>query len=603
MGPGAYDLEEIRRRADLAEIISPHVALRRAGRRLVGLCPFHQERTPSFTVDAERGLWYCFGCRAGGDVFKFVEMIERVPFSEAVEVLARRLGVPPRPGADQAERSRRERMLALHAAAAQHFQSRLASPAGRHAVAYLRRRGLTRATAERFGLGYAPDSWDDLLAAMGKLGFSPEELGQAGLAVRRDDGSGFYDRFRNRVLFPIRDAAGRIIAFGGRALADDQQPKYLNSPETPIFQKGRALYAFDIARRAMADAGRALIVEGYLDAIACHDAGLTETVATMGTALTADHVELLRRHVAQLALAFDSDSAGLAAALRSRQLFQDAGLDVRVVTLPPGADPDRVVRDRGGDALRSLVASAVPIVEWELERILSRLRDDQRGVQTLREAIRSLAGVPPGVEREYYIRWLAQRWGDDSPSHVAATEAAIREELGRLSAGRPARGRRTAQSASAQPPQTGKPAGNRLQAGLLAALLEDPALAARYAPELEGTDFADENHRRVFDAISALLARGETVTARAVLAELAPEARGALAELAVGDLPREKMAAAAAAAVRRLVEARLRRGEAALRQRLEGAKSAEEREAILREKMEFSRRRSELAQQRVLGDQ
>jgi DNA primase len=605
---GGYDLEEIRRRADIVEIISPHVALRKAGRRLVGLCPFHQERTPSFTLDPETGLWHCFGCKAGGDLFRFVELIEKVSFAEAVELLARRLGVTPRRPADAARQQERERLLDLHRAACEFFQSHLRAQAGRRARAYLDQRGLSAESRESFALGYAPDGWDALLITMGRRGYSGQELARAGLAVPRE--GGFYDRFRDRLIFPIWDPAGRVIAFGGRALSDEQTPKYLNSPDTPLFQKGRVLYAFDRARQAMGESGQAIVVEGYLDVIACHEAGFVQTVATMGTALTPEHVELLRRRVAKLVLAFDADSAGLAAALRGRELFQQAGLSVRVVSLPEGLDPDGVIRERGSEAFGELVRAAVPMVEWELRRLLEPLQGaaEEARMEGMRQAVAVLARLPAGVEREYYIRWLAQQWAPDVPSRIASLEAALRDELARLGARKRVGERRTGPLAPAQgavnkqaPASAGGLRMTSVQSQLLAAFIRHGDLAARYGPQLQAEDFAPPQ-RSIFAAVRSLMQREEGISAQSVLTEVGPEAREELAKLIIADVPEERVEESVASAVGRLIEGRLLRRETRLREQLAAAQSVQERETILRELSEARRQRSQLAGQRLVGE-
>ncbi len=606
MSGGGWDLEEIRRRADIVDIISPHVRLRKSGRRLSGLCPFHQERSPSFTVDPEKGLWHCFGCKAGGDLFSFVEMMEKVSFQEAVELLARRLGLPPRAPADAARSRAKERLLSLHEEAARFFHASLKRPIGKRALTYLRERGVSAESIDGFLLGYAPDAWDGLLNALGSRGFAGKELARGGLALQRDDG-GFYDRFRNRLIFPIRDATGRVIAFGGRALAEDQQPKYLNSPETALFQKGETLYALDRARRAMADAGRAIVVEGYMDVIACHEAGFAETVATMGTALTAQHVDLLRRRTEQLVLAFDSDSAGLAAALRGRELFAQVGLDVRVVTMPQGADPDDVIRKRGAGAFGELVEGALPMLEWELSRVLDRARgrDERETMEAVRDAVSILAGVPAGVEREYYVTWLVRRVASGSPGRLRNMESAVREELARQAhtASQPTRGPQPpSRHVAAQNGQTsGKPATRRLPDSLLAGLLQHGEYAGRITSDLEPQDFPEPEQREVFEAVVRLAERGETVTPQSVLGEADAAARNLLARLALEEVPDERMEEFLTSSVRRLVEARLRRRQSELQEQLAQVGSKEEREAIRQELMDVARRRSELAGQRIVG--
>ena len=608
-----WDLEEIRRRADLVELISPHVRLRKAGRRLTGLCPFHQERTPSFSVDPESGLWYCFGCKVGGDVFRFVEMVEKVSFQDAVELLARRLGIQPRTPVAASQARAKERLIALHERAARFFNTALKSRAGSAVRAYLKERGVSEGSVETFLLGYAPDQWDALLNAMDKQGFPAKDLARGGLVVQRDDG-GYYDRFRNRLIFPVRDATGRIIAFGGRALAADpstslgagQQPKYLNSPETPLFQKNQTLYAFDLARRAMSDKGRAIVVEGYMDAIACHEAGFAETVATMGTALTPGHVNLLRRRTDKLVLAFDSDSAGLAAALRSSELFRQAEVEVRVLTLPVGMDPDSLIRSKGQAAFAELVESAVPVLEWELRRALLRGKNGRDSVAALRDAVAVLARVRPGVEREYYIGWLARATAEGGPAQLQTAEAAIRDELSAQTARTDAQRRRTGESQpqrqETRPPAAVTAPGGRLARLVLATLVQHGELAERHLPLLERGDFSTEQEQAVFDAIAQLVEEGGAVGAEAILARLGADARELLAQLSLEEVVSEQAERSLETGVRRLVEARLRRRQRILQQRLTQPISGKEQEATLRELTELDRRRSELAGQRIVGE-
>ncbi len=605
MAGGGYDLDEIRRRAEITEIISPHVALRKAGRRLVGLCPFHQERTPSFGVDPESGLWHCFGCKAGGDLFRFVEMIEKVDFNEAVEMLARRLGVQPRTPQQAGRQQEKERLFAILEAASKFFQAQLRTEAARAARAYLKKRGLALPTIEDFAIGYAPDGWDALLISMGKSGFSGQELARAGLVVAKE-GGGFYDRFRDRIIFPISDSSGRVIAFGGRSLSDDQQPKYLNSPDGPLFQKGHVLYAFDRARRTMGDVGRAIIVEGYLDVIACHDAGFTETVATMGTALTPDHVELLRRRVPRLVLAFDADSAGMAAALRSRELFEGAGLLVRVLALPEGRDPDQVVREQGRDAFRELVDAAVPMIEWELLRVFEQVRNssDSSRMDGLREAAVTLSRLPAGVEREYYTRWLVEKWGSGSPSQSAAMEGAIRDEMARSAARKRETGRRTDRATSPEGSVNKQGPDRKLLTGMYGAVLSGvirhSEIGRPYVAELSPDDFPT-GLKDIFEAVRGFIERGERVSAESMISELAADVRPMLAELLLTEAPDERVEESIRSAVTRIVEARLTRKMAELSRKLGEAGSAQERERIGRELTQVASQRSKLVELRTVG--
>ncbi len=310
--------EEIKRRVDIVELISQYVPLKKAGRRFKACCPFHQEKTPSFFVDPAAGLWHCFGCGAGGDVFSFLEQIEGISFPEAGERLAERCGLTWRAGrGDQAQKLLR-RAVKL---AAEHFTANLHKSSGQPALNYLRERGFADDIVQDFGLGFAADSWDDLLKFLSSKGISVEYMREAGLVKRGERGSD-YDVFRNRIIFPITDAAGAVIGFGGRAMDPEEPAKYLNSPDTPLFNKRRNLYGLARARQELVAQKRATVVEGYTDVLALHQAGVKEVVATLGTSMTQEHLGLLRRYVDEVILCFDADAAGMAAALRNIELFE-----------------------------------------------------------------------------------------------------------------------------------------------------------------------------------------------------------------------------------------------------------------------------------------
>ncbi|MGH7254618.1 MAG: DNA primase, partial [Nitrospirales bacterium] len=352
----------------------------RAGQHLKGLCPFHAEKTPSFTVSPSRQMFHCFGCGVGGNVFTFIMKIEGTAFPDAVRELGRRTGIPVplvTGGSSGPQAALRERLERLNDAAGAYFHRTLVdSDAGRVAREYLAHRGITPATIEAFRIGWAPPAWDGLLRALAPEGFTVEELERAGLVVPKDPNarraataSSHYDRFRARVMFPIGDLSRRTIGFGGRVL-DDGVPKYLNSPETPLFSKGRALFALDRAREPAGRANTVLIVEGYFDAIALHQAGIANAVATLGTALTPDHIRAMRRFASQVVLLFDPDAAGVRAAIRTLDLFADSGMSVRVVSLPDGADPDTFVRTGGPDSFARLVEQATTLLDFAVEHSL-----------------------------------------------------------------------------------------------------------------------------------------------------------------------------------------------------------------------------------------
>jgi len=369
-GPRMADdwVERVRAANDIVEVVGQAVQLRRVGRNWTGLCPFHKEKSPSFSVNADRQFYHCFGCKAGGDVFRFIQETEKVEFLEAVELLSRRVGIPV-PERRAGERAARTPLLEALEQAATAFQQWLADPErGRHVREVLASRGITGEACRTFRLGLAPEGWSNLADRL-RPRLGDDVLVQAGLAMRRESGSGVYDRFRDRLMVPLIAPGGAVIGFGARALGD-QQPKYLNSPETPVYHKGSFLYALDAARRAADEAGEVVVVEGYFDAIALHQAGLTHTVATSGTALTVDQARLLRRAAPRAALTYDGDDAGREAMMRSLGVLLAEGLDVAVVDLPQGEDPDTLVRRGGAEAWRALRAQASDPVEFIQRHVL-----------------------------------------------------------------------------------------------------------------------------------------------------------------------------------------------------------------------------------------
>lgn len=426
-------LQTIRDRISIVEVVSAYVSLKRAGRNSVGLCPFHAEKTPSFTVSDERGLFHCFGCGESGSVFTFLMKIERIEFLDAVTQLARRAGVALPEHDDGPAAQRREQLYAANAAAERFFRETLARASGAAARRYLDQRGVRADTAARYGLGFAPPAGAALVGWLESQRVRPEVAVDAGLAVRREDGR-VYDRFRGRLMFPIRDRRGRTIAFGGRTLGTDH-PKYLNSPETPVFHKGEGLYGVAEAREAIRAADRAVVVEGYLDALLLVQEGIPHTVATLGTALTAAQLGLLVRlggEALTLFFFFDGDRAGRQAALRAFGVCAEAGVWGRAAFLPEGFDPDSYTRQRGAAATLALLEAAPPLVDFyfdtmlppgatlpqrarvaeAVKRLLVRVENDVQAAVLARQAAlrlgmpedvfrrgRAAAGVPPAMSR------------------------------------------------------------------------------------------------------------------------------------------------------------------------------------------------------------
>jgi DNA primase len=414
-------IREIRERASITEVVSDVVAIKRRGRSATGLCPFHSEKTPSFTVSEERGFFHCFGCGEHGDVFSFVMKTQSVPFPEAVRIVAERFGLPVPTDVGSAPRRRSEPLVVVNQAAAAYFRHQLGGPAGARCRAYLAERGVTADAIARYGLGFAPGGGEMLVRALRADGQSLDDAATAGLLGRRDDGR-FYDRFRDRLMFPIHDLAGRVIAFGGRILpgtpvtGDTPPPKYLNGPESPVFKKGQTLYGLGLARDAIRARDRVIVVEGYLDVIALAQAGIGEVVAPLGTALTADQLRVLKRFSETVIACFDGDDAGRRAAAKSFATFVEAGLWGRGIFLPAGDDPDTFVRLHGAAAFSEKIAGAIdkaePLIDAYMASLVGpRLDAVGRRAEAAKEVTRLLERVRDPNERDQLIRLAAYRLG------------------------------------------------------------------------------------------------------------------------------------------------------------------------------------------------
>ena len=425
-------IEEIRARLDIVDVIGSYVTLKRSGKNYKALCPFHQEKTPSFVVFPDSQRWYCFGaCNTGGDIFAFVMKREGVDFRTALRMLAQRAGIPldalQQEGEEQA--GLRQRLREMHAAATAYFhQTLLRHPDAAEARAYIKKRGLDQETVAQFHLGYALDEWEGLKHYLHGLGYTEDEMVQAGLLVRREDGR-TYDRFRHRLIIPIHDGQGRVIAFAGRVIGPGE-PKYLNSPQTPIFDKGRTLYGYAQAITSMRELDQAIIVEGYMDVLACHQAGFRNVVASMGTALTPTQLRMLSRHVRTIIFALDADTAGLQAVQRGVEVARETlaeqvepmitptgalhyqarlNVDLRILLLPEGMDPDDLVRQDPA-RWKTLVEEALPVLDFYMHRIKEELPLDTP--EGKREAVQVMApllqGVIDATARDHYLQRLAR---------------------------------------------------------------------------------------------------------------------------------------------------------------------------------------------------
>lgn len=414
-------IREVQDRADILEVVSTYVALKRSGANHVGLCPFHAEKTPSFNVNPPRGIYHCFGCGVGGDAISFVQRMEGLSFPEAVRSLAERYGIEiaeePRTPEQEMARQRREQLLRINEVAAEFYHSILMNnedARARGARSYLKERGYGRESAQIFRLGYAPDGWETLADHLNKKGFDGELVRELGLVRPGKQGRGDYDLFRARLIFPIFSPRGEVAAFGARVL-DKSLPKYINSPESPVYHKSATLYGLYQARDAMRHSNEAIVVEGYFDVLALHRAGFSQAVATCGTALTVEHARLLKRYVERVVLLFDQDSAGRQATFRAMEALLPEGLTVAATSLTSGEDPDSFLARQGVPAMRTCLDAARPVFEIFLEECLARHGASVEGRSRAAEEVLGRVSLIPGeIERSLYLRLLAEKTGLDA---------------------------------------------------------------------------------------------------------------------------------------------------------------------------------------------
>lgn len=495
---------EINAKVDLLAYVSQFATLKKRGREYVGLCPFHSEKTPSFSLNAEKGLWHCYGCGKGGDLIKFVETMENVDFSGALELLAKRAGIELResPG-DRRRRSEREAIFEANAAARSYFVASLKrSDAAR---AYLERRGIKAETAERFSIGYAPDAWDGVTSALRNAGIDLALAERAGLIRARPQGDGHYDFFRNRLMFPIHNLTGEVMAFGGRALGDET-PKYINTPNTPAYTKGKHVYALDLARRSGAADGALIVVEGYMDAVVLHQSGFDNAAASLGTAFTPEQARELRRVAANLYLCFDGDTAGQAATARSIDMLIDEGLSVEVVALPGGADPDEFVRERGAEAFRSLLDASTPWKDFKLASAFARSEQKfSNPAEIARSVMHVVAQERDPFVRDRYVKAISRR--------LDVSESALRKigMEGERSNARVERSDTLAASAGARISAPNRvPAPTSIERELLRLLVSRPSLLERIAGGVSPDEF---EHAALGAAFGRLVAHGDEIAA------------------------------------------------------------------------------------------
>jgi DNA primase len=423
MDPYQSAKEEIRRAADIVEVIGHFVQMKKAGQNFVGLCPFHSEKAPSFTVSPSRQMFHCFGCKKGGDIFTFWMDYHKVSFPQAMQDLADKYQIIlPEKKLSPQERGKkelRELLIRMNAIAAEYFHGILtASEKGRAGRAYFEKRSIPKEIIAEYKLGYAPDEWDGLTGYLKKKNGDLEKAVQAGLIIPKKNG-GHYDRFRGRVIFPIYNLRNQIVGFGGRVL-DDALPKYLNTPETPVFRKGEFLYGLNRSHQPIRQGGRAVVVEGYTDVLALRKHGFHEAVATLGTALTKEQIRKLKGYAKEAVVVFDSDTAGMAAAIKSLSHFMDEGLSSRVMILPEGDDPDSYVNEYGLNSFLKLLEASIPMFDYYLDQKLSNLDDGvENQVSVLKEILPILSELNNVSQQSLYVRRLSEKMGIAEPAVLA----------------------------------------------------------------------------------------------------------------------------------------------------------------------------------------
>lgn len=567
--PEAF-LQELVEKNDIVDVVSGYVRLtKRSGANQFGLCPFHSEKTPSFSVSPDRQIYHCFGCGKGGGVINFIMEIENLSFPEAVEFLAKRVGMPIPEEENSAESKHRRRMLDLNRDAARFFHTCLKAPEGRAAQAYMNARQITPPTATRFGLGAAPDTWDSLRNAMHELGYRDQELFEAGL-VRKGKSGGFYDTFRGRLMFPVIDVRGDVIGFSGRILGDGE-PKYMNSPETLVFNKSRNLFAMNLAKKSKS--GYIILAEGNIDVVMMHQAGFDSAVASLGTSLTAEQARLISRFTNEVVIAYDSDGAGKKASQRAIGLLEKLDVKVKVLSMTGAKDPDEFIKLKGADAFRNLLEKSENHIDYRLQTVTNKydLTVDEQKVEFLKEASEVVARLPGSVERQVYAMRVASLAG--VPNDVVAQEVERRHKKAVRTAYRENENKLSHPERQLQPGQKEfhyeNPESAAAEEGIIRLLFLDQGLfKGKDLPEPE--EFSSPALAQIYSALKTKFENGDIISTATLSATLPPELASLLAgilqkpealrngEMALKDyiarIRRQRELAADTADLRRLAE-------------------------------------------------
>ncbi len=531
-------INEIKYRNDIETAVSQYVNLKRRGKNLVGLCPFHSEKTPSFTVYPENGSFYCFGCGAGGDVFTFTGLIENIDYIESVKLLAERSGVAlPQDGYDDSMQKLKNTIYDINRDTARFFHSYLMSPDGKWALDYLYGRGLTLKTIKHFGLGAAPDSWDALIKHLKSKGYRESDMIAANVVGKSQRGS-LYDRFRKRVMFPIINIRGNIIAFSGRAMPgeDKQGGKYVNTADTPVYKKSANLFGMNFAKNACAE--RVILVEGNMDVISLHQAGFTNTVAPLGTAFTTEQANLLARYTKEIVLMLDADAAGQKAIKRATELLQNTGLSVRVVVIPDGKDPDEYIKKNGADRFSALLSGAVSDMEYKLLTAAADidLASDDGRLKYLAAAAEIIAEDEDIMARDVYIGKMCEKYGVSRTALTAKVEE-IRRKNRRIKKQKEITDiiRPKFTKDDINPERRSSPKGTAAEETLIAVLLKHPDLYKKAKSELPPEKMITSLNRRIYEIIIEALDSGRSLDISLFAQRLIPAEIGYLVALQNGD--------------------------------------------------------------------
>lgn len=515
-------ITELAERNDIVDVVSGYVRLsKKSGSNLFGLCPFHSEKTPSFSVSPDKQIYHCFGCGKGGGVINFIMEIENLSFPEAVEFLARRVGMELPEQADDHESRRRARMLALNRDSARYFHDQLSTPGAQIAREYIAKRQISKKMVTAFGLGFAPDGWSGLIDAMHARGYTDYELFDAGL-VRRGKSGGYYDTFRRRLMFPVIDVRGNVIGFSGRVLGDGE-PKYMNSPETLVFNKSRNLFALNLAKKSKS--GYIILSEGNIDVVSLHQAGFDSAVASLGTSLTPEQARIISRYTNEVIIAYDNDGAGIKASQRAIGILEKLDLKVKVLRVNGAKDPDEFIRLKGADAFRNLLEGAENQVDYRLRAVTDKydLSVDEQKVEFLKEASELVARLPGSVERQVYAMRVASMAGVNADVVAGETERR-RKKLLRQSRREDAREQSRPERQS-QPAEKAfryeNPASAVAEEGVIRLLYLEPELINAPLPPAE--EFSSPVLAHIYTEICGMLRAGQKVSTTTLTALLSPE--------------------------------------------------------------------------------